>query len=153
MVNWPFVVDILIYKVMICFEDKYRGFDLDFSRLDSGVDMTGVPVGLDWFLSLPDSFKRVLIRIVTKQSNTLEHIGFFYYNVYIIKDKKSFLDISNYLSCRYDFIYFNIPDIFTKIFTPTAHFLNMNAILAAKAAKLYINRALVPYIREYKNVI
>lgn len=139
---------------MICFEDKYRGFDLGFSRLDSGVDMTGVPVGLDWFLSLPDCFKRVLIRIVTKQSNALEHTGFFYYNVYIIKDKKSFLDISNYISCRYDFIYFNIPDIFTgRIFTPTAHFLNMNALLATKAAKLYINRALVPYIREYKNVI
>lgn len=138
---------------MISFEDKYRGFYPDFPRQEYGVDMTGVPVGLDWFLSLPDCFKRILIRIVTKQSNTLEHIGFFYYNVYIIKDKKSFLDIGNYLSCRYDFIYFNIPDIFTKIFTPTAHFLNMNAILAAKAAKLYINRALVSYIREYKNVI
>ena len=147
MVNWPFVVDILIYSTMISFEDKYRGFQTDFSRWNSGIDSRGIPLGLDWFLDLPDCFKKPLIQVVTKYSNEKEHTGFFCYDVYIINDKKLFREICNCLSVRYDFIYLDIP----SVFTPTVHFLNINSL--TKTTKLYINRALVPYIREYKNVI
>ena len=135
---------------MICFdEDEYRGFPMNFSLREYGTDDAGIPIGLDWFLNLPDCFKSRLIRIVTKYHSVKEHTGLFYYNVYMINDKKSFLEICDCLKIRYDFIYFDIPCAFGI----QAHFMNLNSLLAVKAIKLYINSALIPYIREYSNVI